>query len=137
MDEATDGFLQLSWRSHAPRALLQRYRRAHEIALAELDPAMTQDVIGRGAVEIKVRQRVVEQQRLARELAGGTARKRDLDLLVLAAVDLRGLEALDEIDGLGNALLQLGNGGLAVGKGRHVHAREPAAGIDGVVGRRP
>ena len=31
------------------------HRRAHEIALAELDPAMAQDVIRRCAVEIEVR----------------------------------------------------------------------------------
>src|SRR5262245_34265996 len=70
---------------------LQRDRRAHEIALAELNPALAQDVVGGGAVEIEIRQRVGEQQRLAGELARRSARERDLDRLVLAAVDLRGL----------------------------------------------
>src|SRR5882757_6986519 len=81
---------------------LQIHWRAHEVALAELDPAMAQDVVGGGAVEIEVRQRVAEQQRLPRELAHGAAREGDLDLLVLAAVDLRRLEALDELDSLGD-----------------------------------
>ena len=105
-------------------------RRAHEVALAELDAAMAQDVVGRGAVEIEVRQRVVEQQRLPRELALGAAREGDLDLLVLAAVDLRRLQALDELDGLGDALLQLGDGRLRFGKGRQLDAGEPAAGVE-------
>src|SRR5262249_41627538 len=73
------------------KSALQRDRRAHEIALAELDPAVAQDVVGGGAVEIEVRQRVGEQQRLAGELARRPARERDLDRLVLAAVDLHGL----------------------------------------------
>src|ERR1700757_3121913 len=103
--------------------------RAHEIALAELDPALAQDVVGGGAVEIEIRQRVGEQQRLAGELARRPARERDLDRLVLAAVDLRGLEAFEEIDRLGDAILELRNGRLGVGETRQVRAGEPAAGV--------
>src|SRR6266404_4098420 len=110
--------------------------RAHEIALAELDPALAQDVVGGGAVEIEIRQRVGEQQRLAGELARRPARERDLDRLVLAAVDLRGLQALEEIDRLGDAILELRNGRLGVGETRYVRAGEPAAGVEGVIGRR-
>src|SRR5262249_6706833 len=43
--------------STQPGRALKRDRRAHEIALAELDPALAQDVVGGGAVEIEVRQR--------------------------------------------------------------------------------
>src|SRR5215468_9511899 len=111
----------------------KRDRRAHEIALAELDAAMAQDVVGGGAVEIEVRQRVGEQQRLAGELARRPARKRDLDRLVLAAVDLRGLQAFEEIDRPGDAILELGNGRLGVGEARQVRAGKPAAGVDGVL----
>src|SRR5215471_12252675 len=93
----------------------KRDRRAHEIALAELDAAMAQDVVGGGAVEIEIGQRAGEQQRLTGELARRPARERDLDLLVLAAVDLRGLEALEEIDRLGDAILELRNGRFRVG----------------------
>ena len=43
----------------APAApALQIDRRPHEIALADFDAAMAQDVVGRGAVEIKIRQRI-------------------------------------------------------------------------------
>src|SRR5262245_43807583 len=77
-------------RAQFPRpARLQRHGRAHEVALAEIDAAMAQDVVGGGAMEKEVRQRVGEQQRLAGELARRSARERDLDLLVLGAVDLR------------------------------------------------
>src|ERR1700704_5455911 len=50
-------------------------RRAHEVTLAELEPAMPQYVVGGAAVEIEIRQRIAEQQRLAGELAGGAARE--------------------------------------------------------------
>src|SRR6266404_8901434 len=110
----------------------ERDWRAHEIALAELDPALAQDVVGGGAVEIEIRQRVGEQQRLADELARRSARERDLDRLVLAAVDLRGLQAFEEIDRLGDAILELRNGCLGIGETRQVRAGKPAAGVEGV-----
>src|SRR6266511_839610 len=115
---------------------LQRHGRAHEVALAELEPAMAQDVVGGGAVEKEIRQRVREQQRLPSELARRPARKRDLDLLVLAAVDLRRLEALEEVDGLGDAILELGNARFRVGEARHLGAGKPPAGVDRMIGRR-
>ena len=37
-------------------ATLECYRRSHEIALAELDAAMAQDVVGGGGLEIEIRQ---------------------------------------------------------------------------------
>src|SRR6266511_3194770 len=48
---------------------LQRHGRAHEVALAELEPAMAQDVVGGGAVEKEIRQRV-------REIGRATCRER-------------------------------------------------------------
>src|SRR6266851_1966059 len=116
---------------------LQLHRRAHEIALAELNAAMAQNVVGGGAVKIKIRQRVVEKERLARELARGPARQGELDLLLLAAVDVAWLEALEKLDGLADTLLELGNGRLGIGEGRQLRAGEPAAAVDGMVGRRP
>ena len=44
------------------KSALKRDRRTHEIAFAELDPAMAQDVVGGGAVEIEIGQRASEQQ---------------------------------------------------------------------------
>src|SRR5262245_41248232 len=84
------------------RHRLQADRLAHEVALAELDPAVTHEVVGGGAVEVKVRQDEIEQQGLPGELAL-VAAERKRDLLVLGAVDLGRLEALAELDGLGDA----------------------------------
>src|SRR5438876_5010826 len=75
------------------------YGRPHEVALANVDPAMAQDVVGGGAVEIEVWQHVVQQESLPGELALVGA-ELERDLLVLGAVDLRRLEALDVVDRL-------------------------------------
>src|SRR3954470_4022597 len=85
---------------------LQRHRLAHEVALAELDAAVAQDVVGGGAVEIEVRQDEVEQQRLPGELAL-VAAELERDVLVLGAVDLRRLEALAEVDHFREPALEL------------------------------
>src|SRR5215471_16579852 len=102
-------------RSGAPRFRHRRtwtsqlHRRPHEVALAQLHPAVAQDVVGGGAVEIEVGQRLVDEEALAGEFARGPARKGDLDLLALAAVDLSRLEAFEKVDRLGDALLELGD----------------------------
>src|SRR5215471_2132069 len=114
----------------------ERHRRPHEVSLAELDAAVAQDVVSGGAVEEEVGQRIGKKQRLAGELPRRAARERDLDRLVLGAVDLTRLEPLEEIDRLGDAVLELGNARLAVAQARHLGAGEPAAGVDRVIGRR-
>src|SRR6185436_2215561 len=81
-----------------------RRRAAHEIALAELDAALADDVVGRGGVEIEVRQAVAEQQALSGEVARLPAWEGDLDLFPLGAVDLGRLHAFEELDGLGDAV---------------------------------
>src|SRR5438445_4103309 len=88
-----------------------RRRRAHEIALADLDAALADDVVGGGGVEIEVRQRIAEQQALPGELADLPAREGDLDFLALGAVDLALLHALEIFDGLRDQVLQLRKGG--------------------------
>src|SRR5258707_11492395 len=82
-----------------------RRRRAHEIALADLDAALANDVVGGGGVEIEVGQGVAEQQALAGELADLPARECDLDFLALGAVDLALLHALEILDSLVVAVL--------------------------------
>src|SRR3954447_14812565 len=82
-----------------------RRRRAHEIALADLDAALADDVVGGGGMEIEIRQRTAEQQALAGELADLPAREGDLDFLALGAVDLALLHALEIFDGLGDTVL--------------------------------
>jgi len=87
------------------------HRRAHEVTLAEFDPAMAQDVIRRCAVEIEVRQDEILQQPLSRELALVSA-EFDGDVLVLGAIDLRRLEGFAVVDCLGKARLELGSAKL-------------------------
>src|SRR5450759_3318370 len=113
-------------------ATLEGYRRSHEIALAEFDAAMAQDVVGGGSVEIEIRQTEVEQERLPFELAL-SARKLDNDLLVLGAVDLHRLEGLDEINGLRDAVLDLGEARFIVGKSDEFHTGEPGGAADGMI----
>src|SRR5882757_4389259 len=89
-----------------------RRRRAHEIALADFDAALADDVVGGGGVEIEIWQRIAEQQALAGELTDLPAREGDLDLLALGAVDLALLHALEVLDRLGDPVLQLSDGGF-------------------------
>jgi len=110
--------------SVAATAALECYRRSHEIALAELDAAMAQDVVGGGGVKIEIRQTEIQQERLSLELAL-SAREFDNDLLVLSTVDLNWLEALDEINGLRDAVLELGEARFIVGKSDEVRVGEP------------
>jgi len=86
-------------------------------------------------MEIEVRQRISEQQRLPGEVAGGAARERDLNRLVFGAVDLRRLEALDEIDGLFDALAELGEVGFVVGEAQRLDAGQACSRVDGVISR--
>jgi hypothetical protein len=109
-------------------------RRAHEVALAELDPAMAQDVIRRCAVEIEVRQDEILQQPLPRELALVGA-ELDCDVLVLGAVDLSRLEGFAVVDRLGEARLELGETCFRVGHVRHLGAGKRATTPGGVRAR--
>ena len=58
-----------------------------------------------------------------------------LDLLLLGAVDLARLHALEKLDGLGDAVLELRDRGLVVGELRQLLAGGPAGAVDGVIGR--
>src|SRR3546814_1033554 len=49
----------------------------------------------------------------------------DDDLTRLAAVDLLAAHAVQEVDGLGDARLQLGKGGFDIGKARDLDAGQP------------
>src|SRR5262245_64607539 len=116
----------MTWRELRPTKDLQRHRRAHEVALAELDAGVAQDVVGGGAVEIEIRQDEVEQQRLSGELALVGA-ELERDVLVLGAVDLRRLEGLAEVNDLGEPGLELGESSLGIRQVRHRDAGERAA----------
>src|SRR5271166_737977 len=110
------------------------HRRAHEIALAELDSAMAQDVVRCCAVKIEVWQDEILQQRLPRELALVGA-ELDGDVLVLGAVDLRRLKGFAVVDRLGEARLELGKACFRVGHVRHLGAGKRATTSGGVSAR--
>src|SRR5579864_3518072 len=88
-----------------------RRRCTHKIALADLEAEAAQDVVGRRVVEKEVRQREPDEELLAFERYFARA-EFEHDVLGLGAVDLFRLRGLDEIDRLGNALLEPGNGRL-------------------------
>ena len=60
-------------------------------------------------MEIEIGQAVAQQEALTSELPCLPAWEGDANVFSLGAVDLRLLDALEVIDGLGNAILQLGN----------------------------
>src|SRR5262249_54497059 len=87
--------------------------RAEEVALADLQAALGQDVVGGRRVEIEVGQR--EAGEIAQALEGeGLSAGGNLDLAILRAVELVWLEAADEVDCLGHARLELIERGLVV-----------------------
>ena len=94
---------------------------------------MAQDVVGGGGVEIEVRQEEVEEILAALELQLVTA---DLqhDFAILRAVDLIRRHALHEIDGLGDASLQLVEGLFRVCIRGDVDAGEAGGATLGLIG---
>ena len=113
-----------------------RGRCSHKISLADLDTALPNDVIGRGGVKPEVWQAVAEQETLAGELTCLPAREGDADVLSLGTVDLALLDTLEVVDGSGNAVLQLGNGGLVVGELQKFLPSETPCRARSVIGRR-
>src|SRR5258706_9155530 len=97
---------------------------ADEIALGELDAVVAQDAVGGGDVAIEIRQRKAEQ--VLHPLPLHFARTQlDGQVLLLAAVDLRRLERLDEGHRLRDARLELGGRLLGILVLRHLDARQP------------
>jgi hypothetical protein len=108
--------------------------RAHEIALAKLDPAMAQDVICCCAVKIEVRQNEILQKPIPCKLALVGA-ELERDVLVLGTVDLRRLEGFALFDRFGEARLEFGKAGFRVGHVRHLGAGKGATTPSGVSAR--
>src|SRR5713226_8439069 len=79
-------------------ATLRRHL-AHEIALADLDPETAENIVCRRRMEIEVRHCEVIEIGLGVEVAR-LAALRDRDLRVFPTVELIGLQAFQEIDGL-------------------------------------
>ena len=101
---------------HCKKILPTRLRCAHKIAFSNLHPALANDVVSRRGVEVKVGQAIAEQEALARELPRLPAWEGNADVFSLGTVDLTLLDVLEVIDSLGDAIFQLSNRGLVVGK---------------------
>ena len=116
-----------------PGRLRRPLRLAEEVDLAQLHPVVTQDVVGRGDVEVDVREHEVLQVVPAPE-AQRSAAQRQGDGALLRTVDLLGVEALEILDGPGDARLELGKAALVVLVGRRLIAREARRAALGDVG---
>src|SRR3989344_1331297 len=107
---------------------------AEEVALADADTVMAQDGVGGGVVEIEVRHDVIEQEGLTLQVGFLVAALED-DGARFAAVDLRSVKAVQEIQGFGDACLQLGKAGFIIGMARCVDSSQQcSAGLGAITG---
>src|SRR5258708_20724301 len=81
--------------------------RPQKVLLADLQAVMAQDGVGRGHVEKETGQRPV-REKIQPGKAQGAVRGLDLDRALLGAFDFLRLESVQERDGAGGALLELG-----------------------------
>src|SRR5205085_11897275 len=95
-------------------------RPSEEIALADLDTGMTQDVVGGGGVEIEVRQHEMDEELLTLERERLLRADRERDVLLGRRVDVGGLDALHVVERPGDACLQLLEAFFLVGKFRRL-----------------
>src|SRR5262249_3751370 len=95
--------------------------RAQEIALADLNAVVAQNVVGGRGVEEEVREGELRQ--IDAGLEGHLlTTESERDLAVGRTVELLRLQALQEVDRLGEALLQFGERRFRVGEARYVDA---------------
>src|SRR6476620_1962803 len=104
--------------------------------LPDLHTALPHDVVGRGGVKPEVGQAVAEQKALPGELTSLPAREGDADVLSLGPVNLALLDTLEVVDGFGDAVLQLRNGGLVVRELQRFLASETPRRVRSMIGRR-
>src|ERR1700739_3425167 len=88
------------------RGLVNQSAHAEEIALADFDAVVAQDAVGGSGVEVEVREREIVQEPLSLQGNGGVGADREGDVLGVATLELRRLERLDIVDGLGEPLPQ-------------------------------
>src|ERR1043166_7724345 len=106
---------------------MARSRPPEKIALADLDTAMTQDVVGGGGVEIEVRQHEADQELLALERQGLLRADRKGDILLGGRVDVGGFGALHIVERLCDARLQLVEALFLIGILRRLAGPAPGA----------
>src|SRR4051812_33413537 len=103
---------------------MTRSTHPEKIPLADLDAVVTQDAMGGGGMEIKIREGKMADELLALQRHGAVRPGRKFHVARLRAVELFWLVALDVVDGIGEPLLQVGKtffgirgrGHLAVGE---------------------
>src|SRR5439155_24734129 len=97
---------------------------AHEVALAELEPIVAQDVIGGSQMEIKIAEREMAK-------IGGTRKAHVLPADVQdhragrRAAELLFLEGVEEIERLADTRLKLGECLFLIREARHRYAGKP------------
>src|SRR4051794_6883718 len=106
-----------------------------KIPLADLDAVVAQDAVGSGGMEVKIREGEMADELLALQGHGAVGASGKLDVAVLRAVELRGLEAVHICDCLRQPLLQFGKGFFGVGRRRHFTVRHPRATLRGEIRR--
>src|ERR1041385_596393 len=79
-----------------------------KITLADLDAVVTQDAVGGGGVEVKIRKRKMTEELLTLQRHGAVRAGGKFDVARLDPLELFGLVALDIVDGVGQPLLQFG-----------------------------
>jgi hypothetical protein len=89
---------------------------AHEIALADLDAVMAQDVVRGGGMKVEIRQRKMAEELLPLQRHGLVWADRKRDLTAVGALELCGLEAADIFGGVGQPRFQLGKAGFGIGR---------------------
>ena len=118
------------WSPYLGRGLLVE-EAAEVVLLAERDALRAQDGIGHVEVEEEVGQAVAEAVLAGGQLQGALTAQAQLDLVVLAAVDVGGLDALQQVERLLHARLQLRHRALVVlpvGELRARHAPQAVLG---------
>src|ERR1700722_15742110 len=117
----------------APRNDKEQSAHAEEIALADFDAVMPENVVRGGGVEVEIRQREMAEELLSLHRHGLVGASGKSDIAGVGAVELRRLERLDIIGGIAEPLLQLLEGLFGVGRRRHFAMGQPCAALGGEI----
>src|SRR5579871_2307696 len=98
-----------------------------EIALADFHAIVAQNSMRGRGMEIEIRERERGEELLPLQRDGAVGAGREGDVLLIGALELRGLERLDVVDGPGETLPQFLKRLFGVGRGRHLAVRQPRA----------
>src|SRR5690348_9443813 len=96
---------------------------AQEITLADFHAIVAQNSMRGRGMEIEIRKRERGEELLPLQRDGAIGAGREGDVLLIGAIELRGLERLHIVDGFCQPLLQFLKGLFGVGRGRHLAMR--------------